>query len=224
VAFSVEPSQSPSGSFVPSLVIPSATTFVRPLQLDPVQHQHGKHEPVEAAADQLAERLAGALLEAARERRARDRAGLELDLRTDRFLRARVAPAGDAGEHPLEHDPVEGITIGEVAIGRELHLAGAVLRADTRTLGRDDAPAENDLARLVAVAVGRACRVGLAARADDVDDLLFHQLAQDAQADADREREQPLLRGPDQLAERDLHPPRQLLPLRLVGADDLDSL
>jgi hypothetical protein len=35
IAFSVEPSHSPSGIFTPSVVIPSATTFVRPLSSIP---------------------------------------------------------------------------------------------------------------------------------------------------------------------------------------------
>jgi len=35
VAFSVEPSQSPSGIFTPSVVIPSATTLVRPFRSIP---------------------------------------------------------------------------------------------------------------------------------------------------------------------------------------------
>ena len=39
--------------------------FVRPFELDPVQHQHRQANVVEAAGHQLVERLAGALNERA---------------------------------------------------------------------------------------------------------------------------------------------------------------
>ena len=48
-----------------------------------------------------------------------------------------------------------------------------------------------------------------ALRADDVVDLLLHQLAQHAKPDADAQREQSLLRSPHQLTERFLHTLRQ---------------
>ena len=51
-----------------------------------------------------------------------------------------------------------------------------------------------------------AVRVVLALRADDLVDLLLHQLVQHAEPDADAQRQQPLLRCPDQLAQRLLHP------------------
>jgi hypothetical protein len=168
--------------------------------------------------------LAGALLEAARERRARDRAGLRLDLIADRLLRPPVAPTGDAGQQPLEHDPVERIAIGEVAVGVQLDLAAAVHAPNTRALDRQDTSTERDLAPLVAVPVGRPRRIWLAPRADDVDDLLFHQLSEHAEADADRQREQPLLRRPDQLPECRLHALRQLAAGGLGGGDDLGGL
>src|SRR5206468_3227960 len=65
------------------------------------------------------------------------------------------------------------------------------------------------LARLVPVPYGRALRVVLALRADDLDDFLFQQLGQDAEADPDTQRQQPLLRRADQLPERLLHTLRQ---------------
>ena len=52
-------------------------------------------------------------------------------------------------------------------------------------------------------------RVPLPLRADDLVDLLLHQLAQHTEPDTDAQREQPLLRGPDQLAQRLLHALRQ---------------
>ena len=47
--------------------------------------------------------------------------------------------------------------------------------------------------------------VVLALRTDDVVDLLLHQLGQHAEPDADAQREQSLLRCPDQLPQRFLH-------------------
>ncbi|MDQ3093146.1 MAG: hypothetical protein M3R46_16120 [Actinomycetota bacterium] len=46
----------------------------------------------------------------------------------------------------------------------------------------------------------------LAPRPDDLIDFLLHQLGQHAESDADRQREQPLLRSSGQLPERLLHP------------------
>ncbi len=105
------------------------------LELDPVEHQHRQADVVEAAGDQLRERLARALLERARDRRLRCRPRRLLDLLADRFLRALVAARRNAGEHPLEHDRGQGVAVGEVAVGGELHfLAGVALRARGRSI------------------------------------------------------------------------------------------
>ena len=111
-----------------------------------------------------------------------------------------------------------------MAVGGELDLAAAVHAPNTRALDRQDTSTERGLALLVAVPVGAARRIWLAPRADDVDDLLFHQLSEHAEADADREREQPLLCRPDQLPERRLHRLRQLSPRPVRSDDDLDRL
>jgi hypothetical protein len=65
MAFSVDPSQSPSGIFTPSEVIPSATTHVRPLSSTPPEHQGGEAHVIEAPGHQLAQGLAGAFDECA---------------------------------------------------------------------------------------------------------------------------------------------------------------
>jgi len=111
-----------------------------------------------------------------------------------------------------------------VAVALQLDLARAVRASNARTLDRQDTSAEHDLAPLVAVSVGDALGVRLAPRADDVDDLLLHQLSEHAQADADREGEQALLRRPHELTERRLHRLRQLSPRRPRSGDDLDRL
>jgi hypothetical protein len=111
-----------------------------------------------------------------------------------------------------------------VTIGLKRHFAGAVPRADARALDLQDAPAEDDLAGLVSVPISAARRIGLALGADDVGDLLLHQLGEHAEADADGECEQPLLRRSDELPERRLHRLRQLVSSGADGGDDLDRL
>ena len=54
----------------------------------------------------------------------------------------------------------------------------------------------------MAVTLGDPPRVVLALRAYDLVDFELHQLVHDTQADTDAEREQPLPRSPDELAER----------------------
>ena len=105
VAFSVEPSQSPSGTFTPSVVIPSATTLVRPLQLDPVEHQHRQAHVVEAAAHQLAQGLARARDERAARPPTSTSSRLGLDLLADRLARALVAPGARRRRASARDDP-----------------------------------------------------------------------------------------------------------------------
>ena len=69
-------------------------------------------------------------------------------------------------------------------------------------LDRHPPAAEGDLPALVAVAHGGALGVVAAPGADDLGDLLLHQLGQDAQADAHREGQKALLGDPHQLPER----------------------
>lgn len=61
----------------------------------------------------------------------------------------------------------------------------------------------------MAVADRDAVGVVLALEADDLVDLKVHQLVHDAQPDTDTEREQPLPRCPDELAQRLLSLRRQ---------------
>jgi hypothetical protein len=209
VAFSVEPSQSPSGCFTPSVAIPSATTQQRPFQLDPIEHQHRQPHVIEAAAHQPDQVVARAGDELARDARARRRARQRLDLGADRLPGALKAAAGDAGEQLLEHVPAERVAVGEVLVGAKRHLALAVGAAYPWPLDLDAAAAERHLARLVPVPHRSALRIVLALRADHLVDLLLHQLGEHAEPDPDAQREQPLLRRVHELAERLLHPRRQ---------------
>ncbi len=82
---------------------------------------------------------------------------------------------------------------------------------------RDPSAAQRHLARLVPVTHRDPIGVLLAPRAHDLDDFLFQQLDQHAEADADAQRQQPLSRRAHQLPERLLHALRQhdLLTARL---------
>jgi len=96
-----------------------------------------------------------------------------------------------------------------VLVRLQPYLRAAVGAAHSGPLDRDAPAAQRHLARLVPVTHGRALRVVLALRAHDLDHLLFQQFGQHAQPDADAQREQPLLRCPNQLPERLLHALRQ---------------
>jgi hypothetical protein len=129
----------------------------------------------------------------------RGRARLGLHLLSDRLAGALEAARGDAGEHLLEHQPSERSGFGEVPVGRS---ATSDPPSAVRALGRstrDAAATERHLPSLVAVAHRGALRVVLALRADDLVELLGHQLGHDAEPDADRQREQPLLRDAGRL-------------------------
>jgi hypothetical protein len=94
-------------------------------------------------------------------------------------------------------------------IGLERNLLAAVHGPGPRPIDRDTAPAERHLTGLVAVTDCAAIGVVLALRAHDIIDLLLHQLAQDAEPDTDAERQQPLLRCPDELPQSLLNTLRQ---------------
>jgi hypothetical protein len=156
--------------------------------------------------------------ELAANRRLRGRARLGLNRLTHRLLRAPVAPRRHTGEHPLQHRLGQRIAVGEVRVGLQRQLDATVGAPDARPLDRNPTAAERHLAGLVAVAHRRARGVVPALRPDHLVDLLFHQLDQHPQADADAERQQPLPRRPDELSQRFLHPHRQH---RLRGGHDL---
>ena len=205
----------------PSVVIPSATTQQRPFSSIPSSISTARRRSASGAAHQLDQVLARA-----RRRTRATTADFEVDalrvehVLADRLARAREAARRDAGEHLLEHHPRQRVAVGEVRIGRQRHLALAVGGPGPRPLDRDAPAAERDLAGLVAVTHRGAVRVVLALRADDLVDLLLHQLGQHAEPDADAQRQQPLLRRPDQLAQRLLHTRGQHGLLRGHGGRD----
>jgi hypothetical protein len=195
-AFSVEPSHSPSGIFHPVGCDPERDHVGAALQIDPVDHQHREAHVIEAAAHQRLEVLARAGDELAADGGLRRRASLLLDLGADRLARPIEAARGDTGEHLLEYEPGEWVAVGEVPVGLESHLLAAVGRPHPGPLHRDPASAERHLASLVAVAHRGALGVVLPLRADDLVDLLGHQLAQHAEPDTHAQRTAPPARRP----------------------------
>ncbi len=191
-------------------MIPEGHDVGASLQLDAEGYQDGKAYVIQAPGHQLGKGLAGALGEGARDRGLLlNRARIGLDLGTNRLPSAPVAPVRDPGEHPLEDDARERVTVGEVAVHGKADLAGAVGGAYPGALDPDPPPAEGDLAGLVAMAHGLSLGVMAALGADDLADLFFHQLGQHTETDADRQRHEPLLGDAHQLPERLLHPWRQ---------------
>jgi hypothetical protein len=69
----------------------------------------------------------------------------------------------------------------------------------------------------VTVAHGDPLPVVLALRAHDPDNLFLHQFGEDAEADTDRQGQQPLPRRSGQLSQCLLHSNRQLLQGRGFG-------
>ena len=80
---------------------------------------------------------------------------------------------------------------------------------------------ERHHAGLAAVAHRDTIGVLAALRPDDLRDFLVDQLGQHAKPDAHAQRQQPLLRGADQLAQRLLHARRQAALQRLLSGRDL---
>jgi hypothetical protein len=130
-----------------------------PLQVDAVEHQDRQAHVGKAPGHQLRERLVGALDEGARDRRLADPSGDLLDLLAYRLAGAAVAPARDAGQHPLHDGPRERVAIGEV--GRCTHPSTHVCREQG---GAVDLAADDDVH--VAVRRGREVpHIGRAERA-----------------------------------------------------------
>src|ERR1035441_4912628 len=94
-------------------------------------------------------------------------------------------------------------------IGRQRHLTLAVRSPGPRPLDPNPAATQGHLTRLMAVTNRGPIEIVAALRPDDLLDLLFHQLRQHTEPDTDAEREQTLLRCPNQLAQSLLHTRRQ---------------
>jgi hypothetical protein len=136
-----------------------------------------------------ASRCSGAPDELAADRALARRALRVDDALSDRLTRAGEAPGADTGEHLLEHNLRQRITIGEVRVRAHRDLAAAVRRAHPRALHRHAPAAERHAAVLMAVADRDTPWVVAALRTDDVVDLLGHQLRQHSEPDADAQRQ-----------------------------------
>src|SRR5450755_54046 len=189
--------------------------------LEPVEHHHRQARVIQPAAHQLTERGAGALDEQLRHRRLRRRARFLLDALADRLADHLVLAGRDAGEHPVHHRPRERVTISEVLVALDGQFVLVVSRADPRTVNRNAPTAERHRPVLVTVTLRRPVGVVLVLRAHDLVDFALHQLMHDAETETNAQREQPLPRCPNELAECLLNLRRQRQLRRLPGRDDL---
>jgi hypothetical protein len=110
-----------------------------------------------------------------------------------------------------------------VLVGPQRQLLLAVLGTHPRALDLDATPAERHRPVIGPVPVRGPVRVVLALRAAHIIDLLGHHLAEHAEPDADTQREQSLLRCPNELAERFLDPWRKRLLDGFLRGHDLRS-
>jgi hypothetical protein len=200
-------------------VDPQGDDAAAALQLDPVEHHDRQAQIIQRARHEIDQVRARARHELAADRRLRRRPGDLVDVGPDRLAGARVPARRHAGEHPLEHDVRQPVARREVRVRVQLDLVLSASGAGTRPADRDAAAAERDLAAIAAVTHRGPLRIVLALRAHDLIELRLHQLMQHAQPDPDAQREQPLLRGAGELAERLLHRARQLLDALLAGHD-----
>jgi hypothetical protein len=92
-----------------------------------------------------------------------------------------------------------------VLTGFEADLRTALRGPDPRPTNLDPPASERHLPVLVAIPDSGAIRVPLALRSHNLVDLLLQHLGQNAQPDADRQRQQSFFRCPNQLAQCLLH-------------------
>jgi hypothetical protein len=97
---------------------------------------------------------------------------------------------------------VSGSPVSEVLVGLDRQLLLVIGGAHPGPADLHPPTTECHRPALVPVPLRRPIRVVLALRTDDLVDLALHQLMNDGQTETDRQREQPLPRCPDQLAQR----------------------
>jgi hypothetical protein len=119
-------------------------------------------------------------------------------------------PSRDAGEDPIHHRPGQRVALGEVPVRRDGQLVLVVSRPHPRPADRHASPTE----------LGGPVVVVLALRAHDLRHLGFHQLVHDTEPDADAQRQQPLPRRADELAQRLLNLRWKRALRCLPGRDD----
>src|SRR3954453_6396790 len=200
-------------------VDPEADDAAAALELDPVQHHNGQAQIIQRPAHQLDQVLARARDELAADRRLARGPQEVVDVAADRLTGAGIAARGDAGQHPLEHHVGEPVARGEVRVRAQLDPPPPIDAARPRPAESDAPPAERDLTSVVAVPNRGTIRVMLALGADDLVDFRLHQLVQHAEPNADAERQQALLCGAGELAQRVQHRRRHALDALRVGRD-----
>ena len=194
-AFSVDPSTTPSGTFVPSAVTPSAPTMVWPAKSNPSTNTISQRSSSSGRARNSASRSAVAAMKRRLTELCDVPDAASLDLLADRLERLPVAAARQASEHRGDHLLGQQIDRRERVVALQPNLAlGAILVGDRpypRPAHRHPPAAERHPAGLAPVPVGArpgSCSLsGRPARHLGLDELAHH-----LQADRDRRGQQPL--------------------------------
>src|SRR5918999_3271526 len=202
VAFSVLPSQSPSGIFTPSVLMPSATTWVASAISRP-------SSIITARRTSSSRRLISS--DSAVAVRSTNVSDTEVfDVAADGLADRGELARRDAGEHPVHHRPRQRIAVGEVLVAPDGQLVLVVGRAHPWPADRQAPAAQGHRAVLVAMTLRRPLGVVLALRADNLGHLELHQFVDDAEPNAvashslethgPRPRRDPRARLPDREA------------------------
>jgi hypothetical protein len=196
VAFSIEPSQSPSGILTPSVVVPGATKLVRALSSIPSIIIIARRT---SSSGRLTSASRFSRVPATNSRETADldveRASLATSLSTGSRVR-RKRRVERRRRAAARAQPRERVAIGEMLVGAKRHLGLAVGRAHARTLNRDAAASERDLTGLVAMThrdggPDRACPSDPRRRSPPPPSV-----GNDTEPDAAAERQQPSFAAP----------------------------
>jgi len=136
-------------------------------------------------------------------RRPRGRTGPPGDRRPDRPQADPPVAGRQPRQHALQRHLAQQLGVGELLVGGNRQLAGAVGGTDPRAAHRHPTPTQGHRTVLVAVPHRTAGRVVAALDAGQDGDILLHEQVQHRKADADRERQQALVDRAGELAKRD---------------------
>ena len=158
VAFSVEPSHSPSGDLHALRRDPERDDVRRVGDFHAIEHHHRQPNVIESATHQLLKRGRGALDDHFGRRRLRGGGARDLDLAADGLADPRELPRRDAGEHAVHHGPSERVAVGEVLVSPDEQLVLILGGAHPRPAHLHASAAERHRAVLV------ACRLAVRSR------------------------------------------------------------
>jgi hypothetical protein len=206
VAFSVAPSASPSGTLVPSIVMPQGDHAAVLGYPDAVDHERHQVQPRQVGAHELGQGPFGRGDEPAGDRRPGGPRARLFGSAADWLQPGLVVAGRQLGQHPFQRQLVEQLAAGERLPGGQSQLSGAVGGADPRAVDPHPAAAEGDFAGLGAVTDRGPVGLMAALGAGQPLDVGVQQALQHAQAGPNGKGEQALAGGAGQLGERDRDP------------------